>query len=203
MSNQPEEVLIHRAIELTASAADWADLDAAALRDPAVLQRLASALQDEGDLRRGVEERLAAAERVALPQAKARRLPRAPAWLGWAAAAALALIWSASGFLDEPAKHASPLRDAGSPAPERGPALAGDGVLSLDDLRLVSNDTLGELPSMMLETRPAADGRGYEVIRLRRTLERLHVDQIFRVAEDEHGNAVPAQWTPPVLSERM
>ncbi|MBI4880231.1 MAG: hypothetical protein HY812_11325 [Planctomycetes bacterium] len=78
-------------------------------------------------------------------------------------------------------------------------------MLSLDDLRLVSNGVLGELPSTMLETRPSADGQGYEVIRLRRTLERLHVDRIFRLAEDEHGNAVPvpAQWTPPLVTERM
>lgn len=53
-----------------------------------------------------------------------------------------------------------------------------------------------ELPPLMLDSFPAADGGGVDVVYLRRVVERVRVDECYRLAADEHGRpaAVPVRF---------
>ena len=55
-----------------------------------------------------------------------------------------------------------------------------------------------ELPFITLDVRPHSDGRGAEVIYLRRLLERATIDEVFTIGKDEHGRmvAVPSSKPP-------
>jgi len=166
-----EETLFDRAICGEASEADWAQLNDSAVADPAVWHRLALGLRDNGRLVQAMAEVGDAAEAVELvrPSANRRR------WIGaagWLAAAALALAWV--GMPSPP-----PIADAEVP-PEAAAA-----------------ELVGELPSVLMETRELPDGGGVEVTYLRRLIERRTTAAVFEHAEDELGEpiVVPADLT--------
>lgn len=58
-----------------------------------------------------------------------------------------------------------------------------------------------ELDSIVLEAQPAASGEGYDVLLLRRAIQRTHVQDLYRLAWDEHGrpNPVPATLPQPTI----
>ena len=190
MTETREEILIGRALDRTADAADWVALRDLASRDADVWGRLAADLEAEGRVVDELRGALDRAAEVELPAAAPGRGTQTwTRWLGWAAAAAMLLGW---------------LGDrTPSPPPER-PATPGETVVAAPPAA-PAGDVVTELPSRMLDTRPAPDGVGFEVLVLRRTVERRHVDALYRLAEDEHGASapVPVRWTSPSNDERM
>ncbi|MFG0315930.1 MAG: hypothetical protein ACF8XB_01555 [Planctomycetota bacterium JB042] len=200
-----EATLLHRALDRSASREDWAALRALAADDDGVWRRLADALEDEGRVVRAVAPVADAADRIALPPAgptadaerageRPIRLARAGA-VGWAAAALLLLAW-VNERREDPAPPDRPTTFAPSP-PEAAAEPRGSGS--------GATEIVSELPARMLDSRPAASGDGYDVLVLRRTVERRHVETLYRLAEDEHGRPVPVPepFSPAGPPERM
>ncbi len=141
-------------------------------------------------LARALKREVAVADRVELPVRSTPRLVPLLQWSGWLAAGLLATVmWT------DRAKSG----EASSTPPA---SVASEGDARTPDTELVSTGApsfaVGELPAMMIESRPAPGG-GYDVLLMRRTLERAHVSELVQLAEDEHGNAtdlpIPAAAT--------
>lgn len=188
--NDPDrqDLLISRAVDGVAAAEDWAELERAGAADPSVWQRLGSAVRDQSALSAAVEERIGAADSVELPGALVRAQyefrVRLRSWSGWAAAAVIGLSWlGAANWITLDA-----LPSAGVQSASLGAALTPDEVL--DQYRttgLEEGRYLGELPMVMVETRPTPDGAGMEVIYLRQLLERAVVGELYELGMDEQG----------------
>jgi hypothetical protein len=187
--DDPLDLLIGRAVGLEADGDDWRDLERAAARDPDLWRRLALSLKGEGMLVRAVDRAVEPVARVASPLPLPRAAPRAArprlamiasAASGWLAAAVLAVCWMAG------AHH-------GSDRPEPG-AMPSSPVV---DLRGDDPIVVGELPMVMVDSRPAAGGRGFDVLCVKRTLQRVRVDSVSGIGADENGNprAIPIDPT--------
>ncbi len=167
MKIEHDDLLIHRAVSLTADDADWDAIERRRGEDPALDRALVAALRDQGALARaaiGLETIAASVEASAETPARARAaalIPRVFPWAGWIAAAVLAAV----ALIPDgaPAAPASP-----SPVP----ALA------------------TELPRILLETRRDPSGR-VEVLYLQPILERETLDGLFEVGIDDLGRPVP------------
>jgi len=62
---------------------------------------------------------------------------------------------------------------------------------------------IGLVPEMqVIETKPTADGTGYEVLYTRRILERQRVSQVYRWTQDEFGNRYPVKVKVTSTSDR-
>lgn len=205
------DLLISKVVDHTAAPADWAALERAAAADPSLWRDLACAQREHALLAREVAARLARAESVALP-APAPLAPREPRiavrpptrrnpWTGWLAAACLALA-AAMGWL-RPAMNTLP------DTPGAGVRTAGWAVNNPDEaveayltLGREQDRVLGELPQrVLIESRPLDGGNRFEVVYIRRFLERAKVDDLVRFtgAEDEAGRpvAVPVKAAQP------
>ena len=55
---------------------------------------------------------------------------------------------------------------------------------------------LRELSRVVVRARPTEDGRGVEVVYVRRVLERAVVNELYQISEDEHGMPVATQVDP-------
>ena len=55
---------------------------------------------------------------------------------------------------------------------------------------------LGELSRVVVRAQPTEDGRGVEVVYVRRVLERKVVDELYQITEDEHGMPMRTQVDP-------
>ncbi len=203
------DVLIDRAADRSATMADWDELDRRAQADPTVWSWLGRAVRDDGLLRAALDERVAIADAVELPESTAPYGDIAGernAWrslrpaLGWAAAALFAVLW----WFDA---QSTPMTDPGL-ATQFDAVPAAD-VMSFadaadghsDTIPIVSNtvgrsgdDVLAELPVLVVSTHAVGDAGQTEVVFVRRTLERTFVDDVLTVAHDENGlpQAVPA-----------
>lgn len=192
-----EELLTHRAVSMTAVPADWESLRVIGDGDPDVWRRVALALEDECRLRHGVADRVEVADAIDLPPvvtAPAHRAPRRPS-TGWLAAAVIAIAWLVHDRATVDLHRAPPAIDRAERTPFEPDAPTPP----------ARGEVIAELPTMMLSTRPSADGEGVDVICLRRTLERVEVDQLYRLATDEHGAPTPnpIAWTPATPTEQM
>jgi hypothetical protein len=163
-----EEVLFERVLAQSDGGEDWRELEALSVRDGAVWQRLAATLQNGALLRGAFERELTAGGRVDLPRG-AVRVPRSAfGWLGWIAATLVLCLWLGD-------RLGSAAGQAAGPAT----GLAGG----------------RELPSLLLEARPRADG-GYDVVFVRRQLEERHVEQLYDFGFDETGAPAPVPASP-------
>jgi hypothetical protein len=160
-----EEVLFERVLAQSDDREDWRELEALSVRDGAVWRRLAATLQDGALLRGAFERELAAAARVDLPRGAQARGPR-PAF-GWLGWIAATLVLCLW------------LGDRLGSAAGQATGLAGG----------------RELPSLLLEARPRADG-GYDVVLVRRQLEERHVEQLYDFGFDETGAPAPVPASP-------
>ncbi len=186
------DVLISRVVDGEATPRDWGALEDISAGDPGVWRELASAQRQQAELARCVEVATEAADRVDLPGDDApsirlsARLNLAARWAGWAAAAMVALAWVGAGG---PAASTTDVQSASLlPA-----SLGSDAALSLYlDKGKQEGRVLAEMPAKMLVgTRPAADGFGYEVVFVRQIVERTRVNDLYRLSSDEFGNAAP------------
>lgn len=205
-----EDLLISRALDGTASPPDWQALEQAARTDPAVWQRMAGTLQAQTTLRDGLSDVLAAAEQVELPVPQVPVLAGPGAkrrhwvlWAGWATAAAVALAWGGAQAFGTHAAGRVPAVPAGDDGLVAANAPAQIPTEAAPELRPGAPpgyEYLGELPAFMLGEQLAEDGSGRDIIYMRPVLERVRVDQMYRVGRNDLGQpvAVPVS-TGPVI----
>ena len=155
-------------------------------------------LRDQAALTRAVHAAAAVADQVTLPlepaaapEPRGRPAPgwrRFTEWGGWAVAALLVLAWSLGRL--EPAP-----RNGVAPDDSNNLAAIVNGIPAADLLRAYldkgrqENLVVGEVPEkILIETRHAPSGAGYELLYLRQVLERAIVPDLYQfTAEDELG----------------
>lgn len=188
---------ISRVVDQEASGADWRLLESSATSDPAVWRDLAAALRLNQELVREVREATDVAEHVELDESKflsarseratasvAGRLQKLGTWGGWIAAGLLVLVMNRG----EPARQS--------------PGFGNQAGLSLAPADYLSNylssgkregSVVGEMPrKLLLDTTPAEDG-GMYVLYVRQIVERMKVDDLYRISVDEMGNPTPVK----------
>ncbi len=198
--------LIGRVIDGEASESDWQSLRALAQADPSVwsdltaTQRqhelLADMVDEVGTIADGVE--IPAGELMTPAERFQRKMDGVRAWGGWAAAAAVVLVW----FTGLPA----PIAGGEGAAPTQASLVPTPVIASTPDEALSryldagreAGTVIGVMPDKrVIESRPLADGSGVEVLYVRQILEREFVpaDQVFKVGRDEFGarSIVPAR----------
>lgn len=126
----------------------------------------------------------------------AGKLP--PAWkLGWAVAAALALVagWQWVGLNHRISTSGNEAINTAGILPVGNPEQALDAYYKLGKK---TGLVVMELPQRyVLESRPTADGK-HEVLYLRQVLERAVVDDLYRFGSDDQGRPVLVPAEPPV-----
>ena len=204
MTSLEREILISRIVDGVASDGDWEALDRLGSTDHGVWRDLADAQRQHSRLIEALDRQLAVAEAVELPEHVTLNFPSTSGkrwwWAGWAVAALIA-VGSFSGMLSSARRNGS----GGSPVVTAGPAFDWSDV-SQDELIKKYLDrgqergsVVGQIPTkVLLETRPAEDGDGYDVYYLRQIVERVRVPVLQRTTEDELGRTrlVPVRVAP-------
>jgi hypothetical protein len=193
-----DDILINRVVDGEATPADWAELDVVAQRDPSVWARLAESQRSHASLQRAVEDALTVAELVDLPH-PSERLERAwdsrvRVWGGWMVAAIVAIAWAGNFAQIRAMRSAQGNADVTNNA-----GLAGIGAMSSDQLfqaymqsGLADGRVVGEMPMVMLESVPTADGKS-QITFVRPLVERAVVDQFYEVGQTDAGKFVPVK----------
>jgi len=199
------ELLISRIADGEAGDADWAAFSALAAERPAAWRELAQAQRDHAAMSVAVGVALHAAEGVDLPSREAaerfigrrnapthiRTWSRMGAWGGWAVAALVAIAaWGGHlGMQNNTNSTPAGLITVNSPD---------DAVKAYLKMGAQSGRVVGELPNRLLvDSRPAAEGEGFEVIYIRQFIERRRVDDLLRFGQDEGGRLVPVRVSMP------
>ncbi len=183
MNESNLDILITRVIDRRATASDWVELETLAASDPSVWRELAAAQKHDAALAFAVGEAVAAADHVSLPHASEagvagvhRRLRLAVTWGGWAAAAAVALMFATQ----RPTTAPTDTQIAGLPLP--------DMLSQYIDQGKKQGTVVGELPDkIVLDSTKTADG-GTEIVFVRQIVEKARVDDLYRMTTDEAGN---------------
>ncbi len=193
-----DDILINRVVDGEATPADWTELDVVSQRDPSIWARLAESQRSHASLQRAVEDALTAAELVDLPH-PSERLERAwdsrvRVWGGWMVAALVAIAW-AGNFAQIRAMRA----EQGNADVTNAAGLAGVSTLSSDQLLqaymqsgIENGRVVGEMPMVMLETVPTADGKS-QITFVRPLVERAIVDQFYELGQTDAGKFVPVK----------
>lgn len=191
------DLLLSRVIDAEASAEDWRAFRALAEADGSVWRDLAEAQRQHELLCEGLRAAAGRADGVDLPVLAGdaaplqRRVDAVARWGGWAAAAALVLVWATGASV--PGTHGRGLHTAGlAPA---GPALSeATPAEALDrylDAGRHSGLVVGEIPDRpVIETYTRGDG-SIEVVYVRQIVERRVTDRVYREVRDDAGRAVP------------
>lgn len=192
MSELERDILIARVADGDASGQEWATFRAWAERDASMWRELAEMQREAAALASAVNRAVGAADFVEAPVGEhmsarlTERFRMIGRWGGWAAAAALVLVWATGWRL--------PFNGAASGAGQAALLPTGspqDALRQYLDRGRQVGTVVGEVPEkVMLDTRPAADGQ-FEVIYIRQIMERAFVDDLFGVGADESGRAVP------------
>jgi hypothetical protein len=216
--DQQIDILLTRAVDGRASREDWIALEAFAAREPSVWRELALAQRDQALLTEAVERELAAAGRVDLPSVMASvragaqadensdarsvhvRGGRLAIWGGWAAAAAVALLY----VNRVPTASQQPMDGANSSVNQASliPGLfdrelskkSADEVRDMYVTRANAEGRLvSEVPAqILLEATPLPDGR-LQVRYIRQFMETATVPVLYRFSQDELGQPQPVR----------
>ncbi|MDY7110456.1 MAG: hypothetical protein SYC29_17640 [Planctomycetota bacterium] len=215
MNEIEKDLLISRCVQGEACDEEWDRLVALAAEEPRVRRELGRAQRDQRSLAELMESAGAVAERVGLPAgaggeassaaregAGVHPFPRVPAWLGWAVAAVILLAW---------ATHLGPASNAPQGGPDTTPTTnvagfptARDAFQSYLDKGREEGIVLSEQPRrVIVQTRPAPSGEGFEVIFVQQIMERAVVPRLYHYGgEDEYGRPTLVRWEGP-SRERM
>lgn len=206
LPSDERDVLISRVIDGVATSTDWATFRAIAAHDPSIWGELADVQTLHESVCAHVEHSVSIADGVELPGgmiddgSMRTKMDVVSRWGGWAAAAAILLVW----FFGKPMVG---LQNDNDPV-IAGPV--GSGLFLNDaqpnqafDQYLISGQSsgqvVGEMPEhIVIETRPMPDGT-IEVLYLRQIIERRVIDHAYREMRDETGNVFPV---PVKLSPR-
>lgn len=185
--------LIDALIEQTCGVDDIIELARRADDDSTVRNRVASALAAEHMLRDGLDE----AERVAA-RANVAPAPESPARIERAgrrrrsSRRRLGSALASAGMLVGVVLGAAVGARFGSPVDQSDVSEGGPSGADAFRLALTSGQVLEELPPLTVSVEEAGDGQ-FDVVFVRRWLERARVDEMFRLARDEHGRPVAIQ----------
>jgi len=212
------DLIISHVVDGEATAQEWGEFEAMAAADPKLWRDLAQAQRDCGAMLGAMASASVVADRVALPQPCSSslnsgsqfpdrgsyphphlRLNRLGAWTGWAAAAIVTIVATLQ------------LRNGPQVAVDRpvagfAPTLTDSSQTSADAwddyLNLGKRDgtVLGEMPGRVLvDSRPAPEGHGFEVVFIRQVMERRVVPDLYEVTgRDEAGQPTLAPVKPAV-----
>jgi len=201
MNIEREDILIARAADARATGQEWEELRRLGDADPTVWDRLAEEGRAAALLSRGVQEAIGAADWIDIDTDRAgggaQMRQRLRVWSGWAAAAAVALVWMGSaGWIGT---------GAGSGAPPTEMTAGFLGVTTADEaleryraLGAAEGRVVSELPTVMLESHADEETGRVEVLYLRRIVERAEIDAMYTAAENEHGRLEPIPVPIPV-----
>ena len=184
------DAIIERIADGEATEQDWTRFRGAATVEPSLWQDLAEAQRFQAQLSAQVRAALAPADSVEAPigdhlaEGLTRRIRVVGSCGGWLAAAALGLAWSTGTFR---ANSASLLPVTSSPDQALEQYLTQGQKAGV---------VIGEVPTkVLIQSRPAATGSGYEVIYVRQILERRQMPGgLYQVGVDDSGmpHAIPA-----------
>lgn len=212
------EHLVARICDQHAAEADWIEFAALARTDAGLWRVLAETQHQQAALARAVEQAARRAEAIELPlELAAFSLPqsdvaaavrternvigRIRAWSGWGvAAAALVLLAGQWIFRSRDERSLQPPPEGITTTALTGhedaavrttaaPSSATDSVRSLMETGRDGGLRLGEIPErVLIDARPAADGKGYELLYIRQYLEQKFVPDLFVPSgQDEQG----------------
>ena len=200
-TNNPSDhrdALLSRVIDGEAGGADWAALHAMADADPSVWTELTATQHQHEVLSAIVDEVGASADAVEIPDGGLllpgerfeRRMALVRSWGGWAAAAAILLVW----FTGLPeTRRPVPQPDQQAGLVSAGVPAGGSPGSILDQYIEAGRQTghvLGQVPRrVVVETNPVPGG--VEVVYLRQIVEKAFVpsDRLYRLGRDEFGQA--------------
>lgn len=186
-----KDILISRVVDGVAGAGDWVELDMLGAADSSLWRELAQAQRDKQLLDSAVGEAISIADVVALPKSEwselgDRRL-RVPQWAGWAAAAVLAIAMFVMPKAGTPNGNVAGFPPAQVEDQTPDAALNSYLAKGKDEGRVIR-----QLPEfVVLESAPAADGRGYDVVYLRQIVERARVESVNSYQVDDAGRKLP------------
>ena len=199
MNRRLMDTLISRAVSDDGGARDWDDLVALAEADPALWREVAEGHHDDVVLRRAMSPAAHLADSTPLP-ASAPRRAAAPPWRGparwisagggWLVAALVALAWTIHLGATDP-------RDGASSRARVLPiATAADAFQTYLDMGRQERLVVGEIPTRILvESRRAPAGEGYELLYIRQVLERTVVGDLYQFSgQDEQGGATLVRY---------
>lgn len=190
------DVLISRVIDAEASPEDWSAFRALAESDPGVWRDLADAQRHNEILGEAFRDDVRVADSVELPELIAdeapfqRRLDSIGRWGGWAAAAAILLVWTTGMPLGTGGNGNASLIPLGTALSDATPDEALERYIEAGRR---AGSVVGEVPDqLVIETIPQEDG-SIEVVYLRQIVERRITDQVFRESKTESGAMVPVR----------
>ena len=174
MNEPPQEMLLSRIVDGEADAAEWDEVVARAESTPELWRDLALAQRDHAVLRRALDAAVHVADSVELPMTGSAthqtfRQPWAGRnWSGWAAAAAIALAWALYFVLGGPQRPIDQRGVIANQADLLPIATAADAFQAYLDMGRQERLVIGEVPTRVLvESRPAPSGEGYELLYMR------------------------------------
>ena len=207
MPASDRDALISRVVDGCASASDWNSFRAMAADDQSIWSELAVAQRQYESLSEILHNTSAIADSVELPGGAVRhahhqnRLDFVSRWGGWAAAAAILLVWVAGmntqrgGSMDSAGMTAGLLPTGAKALNSATPDEAMDQYMTAG---IQAGRVVGDVPNqIVIDTRPMPDG-SFEVLYLRQILERKVLSEVYRETNDEFGNpiAVPLETDP-------
>ncbi|MEL7474151.1 MAG: hypothetical protein AAGK04_12610, partial [Planctomycetota bacterium] len=187
------DVLLSRLIDAEASAEDWAAFKRLASEDQNIWAELGEAQRAHDDLAIAVRRETSVADEIEAPiearlsDGLTARLRALWSYGGWAAAAVVLLTFTLGRPGGPLGAQSSSMQAAGIVPALVTPNSAPDEALQAYlDLGEKAGTVLGEAPQfVVLESTPAADGDGYEVVYLRQLVERRRVETLYQNASDE------------------
>lgn len=184
-----EDLLIHRAVSLTAATTDWDSLEALSERDPELWHRMAQALRDESELTLALDSKTAVADSIGPFRSRRRGLGFGAA-SGWFAAAAIAACWFTT--LMQTGSSIVPGNSRPGTNHESSEMPGAPGLVSNQGTThgVGAPTPVSTLPDILLGTQRAADGDGYEITVMKRSVEKVRVKDLFQLqqGQDELGN---------------
>ncbi len=197
------EVLISRVVDGVAGPSDWVEIDLISAGDQNVWREIAQAQRDKQLLDYAVGRATMAADRVDLPEPAPLVIIRrarmgAVQWAGWAAAAVLAVAMVIVPNWNTGPKTGTSTAGLNSLIPtfEQQPTSPD---AALDNYLARGRETgrvVRQLPDyVVLDSAPAADGNGYDIIYLRQIVERARVDSLNKYKVDDSGRKIPLPVT--------
>ncbi len=200
MSTIERDILISRVVDGLAGDGDWSALERLGDADPTVWRELATAQRQHAMLFGAVEREIELADHVEAPEVHPSviRFPGASVkWTGWAAAAAITLVWAAGrGGLGSAGNDGSyrPPADTASLVPVSG---APEQYLqNYIDRGRQDGFVVGQMQSKpVVELRPVQveGGTAYDVVYARVILERTRLPNVYRLTTDEFGGQFPVR----------
>ncbi|MBM4107290.1 MAG: hypothetical protein FJ255_00490 [Phycisphaerae bacterium] len=192
------DLVISRVVDGVAGPREWTAIERTAQSNPSIWREVALAQRHHADLTAAVARATARAEGVDLPASANYPMHARPAfgtvgtYLGWAAAAALAvLLYRGTPPQAGPASSSGP-QAAGFFTADTGPVIASPAEAL--DLYVTRGQQTGrviaELPEKILvQATPISDDEGdrLEVVYIRQIVERTTVPVLYRFAPDDTG----------------